>query len=135
MKNFITTGKLYKLFTSSDKDTIIRMRNLRAFIKANNIEYQRISEMYLINLDDFMEKVNPKKIDKTYQIPKLRTIKSATKEFNNTHKVQISYHLIERIVASGSVSYYVTKRLYLINYIELEQEIIKILKDKGIFVE
>ena len=119
----VTTGNLYKIFKENDEDTIIRMRNLRTLVRNNNFNYHKVGENYLIDYDDFMKKINPKNLEHRYNIPKLRSIKSATREYNKTHKNQISYHLVERCIATGNVSYVKTIRLYLINYEELEREI------------
>jgi len=56
------------------------------------------------------------------------------KEFNKTHTQQINIHIIEKCLAENKgISYYKGARLYLINYDELEKEIIKQLrKRKGI---
>ena len=128
----ITTGNLYKLFKENDEDTIIRMRNLRTLVANNDFYYHKVGENYLIDYDDFMKKINPKNLEHRYEIPKLRSIKSATREYNKTHKNQISYHLVEKCVASGNVSYVKTIRYYLINYIELEKEIEKMLFNKRV---
>ena len=119
----ITTGNLYKIFKENDEDTIIRMRNLRTLVRNNNFNYHKVGENYLIDYDDFMKKINPKNLERGYEIPKLRSIKSVTREYNKTHKNQISYHLVERCIATGNVSYVKAIRLYLINYEELEREI------------
>lgn len=120
---FITTGNLYKLFKENDEDTIIRMRNLRTLLNDNDFDYHRVGENYLINFEDFMQKINPQQIEHEYPIPRIRSIKSATREYNKTHKKQISYHVVEKCIASGNVSYIKTIRYYLINYDELEKEI------------
>ena len=126
--NIITTGSLYKLFKEKDCKTIIRMKNLRKLVKDNNVKYHQVGEIYLIDYDNFFEIVNPKHIKKEYEIPKIRSIKSATREYNKTHTKKISYHVVERCIASGNVPYIKTVRYYLINYTELEKEIDKTLK-------
>lgn len=119
----ITTGNLYKLFKENDKDTIIRQRNIRKLVTDNDFKFHKVGENYLIDYEDFMKKINPKNITKRFDIPKLRTIKSATREYNKTHKKQISYHVVEKCIANKEISFVKTIRVYLINYDELEKEI------------
>ena len=128
-----TTGNLLKLFHKYDKDTILRKRNIRKFI-VDNVKYQKCGQKFVVDGDDFMLQVNPKQIETYYPIPRIRTITSAVKEFNKTHTQQINIHIIEKCLAENKgISYYKGARLYLINYDELEKEIIKQLrKRKGI---
>ncbi len=125
-----TTGNLLKLFHKYDKDTMLRKRNIRKFI-VDNVKYQKSGQMFIVDGDDFMNKVNPKQIDIHYSIPRIRTITSAVKEFNKTHPTQINIHIIEKCLAENSnISYYKGARLYLINYDELEKAILIQLKKR-----
>ena len=121
----ITTGNLHKIIKERDENTIIRVENLTELIQDLNIKHHKVSDQYLIDFEDFFKKINPKNLSHHYKIPKLRNVRSATSEYNKTHKKQISYHEVERCLATDNVSYIKTKRYYLINYEELEEEIEK----------
>ena len=128
-----TSGDLFRLFKASDNNTVLRRTNIRTFVKDNNINYHIVGQMWAIDYDDFLKTINPYTIDKRYEIPRIRTIASSFKEFNKTHKTQINNHMIERCLARNkNISYVKFGRLWLINYDELEPEIINQLKKKGI---
>ena len=70
-------------------------------------------------------KVNPKNITKHYEVPKIRTMTSAVREFNKFHYEQINIHIIEELLKNNPrFSYQKGTRFYLINYDELEKEIL-----------
>lgn len=126
-----TTGKILDLFHKNDKDTILRKRNIRKFI-VDNVKYQKCGQHYIIDEDDFMNKVNPKQIDKYYSIPKIRTIASSVKEFNKTHTKQINIHIVEHCIKTyKNIPYHKSIRFYLINYDELEKAILIELKKRS----
>ncbi len=116
-----TATNLYKLFKEYDEDTILRVRNIRTLIQDNNFEYHRAGEVFLIDYDAFMQKVNQKNISHRYDIPRIRSIQSATREYNKSHNRKISYHIVEQCIASKEIPFVKTPRLYLINYDELEK--------------
>ena len=121
----LTTGQLCKKFEEEDKDTFLRKRNLRNFIRTNNVKYHMFGPQYLIDIEDFMNKVNPKNITQHYEVPKIRTMTSAVREFNKFHYEQINIHIIEELLKNNPrFSYQKGTRFYLINYDELEKEIL-----------
>jgi len=116
----VTTGNLSKLFKENDPNTILRIKNIRNLINDNDFNFHKVGQNYIIDYDDFMTKVNPKNIEHRFEIPKIRSIQSATREYNQTHTKKISYHVVEKCIADNLVAYVKTKRYYLINYQELE---------------
>lgn len=128
-----TSGDILKIFKSEDSETILRTTNIRTFTKQNNIKYHIVGQIWAIDFEDFMSKINPYKNLNHYPIPRIRTIASSFKEFNKTHKTQINNHMVERCLARNKkIPYIKYGRIWLINYDILEKEIIKQLKKKGI---
>lgn len=130
MKKF-TSGEIYRTFLGSDKKTIIRRTNLRYFSRKHNVDHTVCQGLWLVDFDDFLEKVNPKNINKVESLPRLRTKISAQHEWNATHRTKIKHYIIDLACESGNVFVYKHGRKNIINYDELEQEIIRRLKDKG----
>ena len=85
-----TSGDILKIFKSEDGETILRTTNIRTFTKQNNIKYHIVGQIWAIDFEDFMSKINPYKNLNHYPIPRIRTIASSFKEFNKTHKTQIN---------------------------------------------
>lgn len=131
MKKF-TTGEVYKAFSYEDNNTIIRKRNLRKFSKENNVNHTICQGIYLFDFDDFVEKVTPsEEIKQIEKLPRLRTKKTAQEEWNATHRRKIKHYIIDIACESGNVFIYKHGRKNIINYDELEAEIIRRLKEKG----
>ena len=120
-----TSGEIYRAFLSQDKYTVLRRLNLRYFV--NHIVCQ---SKWLIDFDDFMEKINLNKIQNSCQMPRLRTKITAQNEWNASHRKHIKHFIIDQICASGKVSVRKHGRYNIINYDELEVEIKNVLKGK-----
>ena len=126
-----TSGDIYREFIKQDKDTVLRRLNLRYFVRDSKINHIISQSKWLIDFDDFMDKINPNKIEKACEMPRLRTKISAQNEWNKHHRKKIKHHIIDCICNSGKVTVRKHGRYNLINYDELEKEIKTILKDKG----
>ena len=104
----IAPGIIVRKFRESDENTIIRLPNLRRFVKNNNIKYIMVGRNWLIDGDRFMKVINPSKIDCRYEIPKIRTLRSAIKEFKSRYiyKKTIRPELIAEIVKTENITAY-----------------------------
>lgn len=85
----------------------------------------------MIDIDIFLEAINPKKTKKSVPFPRMRTKASAQREWNATHRRKIKHFIIDCICASGKAFIYKHGRTNIINYDQLEQELIKELKRKN----
>ena len=117
---YIPMAQLLRLCKTLDNNTPFRKRNFKHFLINNNIQINKVGQVYLINKDDFFEKINPKNIEKQYSIPKVRTMQGTVDEYNNTHADKITIHLIEELRANKSIQFYKGTRLCLINYDEVK---------------
>lgn len=125
-----TSGEIYRAFLSQDKYTVLRRLNLRYFVKKYNVNHIVCQSKWLIDFDDFMEKINLNKIQNSCQMPRLRTKITAQNEWNASHRKHIKHFIIDQICASGKVSVRKHGRYNIINYDELEVEIKNVLKGK-----
>ena len=126
-----STGKIYRYIKSVDKDTIIRKTNMRTFCQKENLDYTICQGKMLINKESFLKALNPKGLTKSKPFPRLRTKFSAQKEWNAHHRKKIKHYIIDCICDSGKVFVYKHGNRNIINYDQLEQELIRILKEKG----
>lgn len=127
----MTTGEIYRIFKKGDNDTIIRRLNMRYFCKKENVNHTICNRKWLIDLNDFLNKLNPKCYAERKSLPRLRTKITAQKEWNKKHRTKIKHHIIDKVCDSGKVFVFKHGRTNIINYDELEQEIIKILKKQN----
>lgn len=128
-----TTGQIYRYIKSFDEDTIIRRTNVRKFCKKENLSYTVCQGKWMIDLENLLTTLNPKGYSHNIPFPRLRTKISAQKEWNATHRRKIKHHIIDCICNSGKVCVYTHGRRNIINYDQLELELIRVLKSKGKF--
>lgn len=127
----MTTGEIYKIFKQYDKDTVIRRTNMRYFCKKVNVKYTICQSKWLIDFNDFLNKLNPKGYTERKRLPRLRTKITAQLEWNSKHRKKIKHHIIDKICDSGKVFVFKHGRYNIINYDELEKELIRILRENG----
>ena len=127
----LTSGQLCRYIKSIDKDSIVERKNVRYFAAKNNLDYTICQGKWLIDLDCFVKALNPRRFKENKPIPRLRTKISAQKEWNSKHRRKIKHYIIDCICDSGKVSVYNHGRRNIINYDQLEQELIKELKRRG----
>ncbi|MDD4816183.1 MAG: hypothetical protein PHQ62_03510 [Clostridia bacterium] len=124
-----TTGYIYREFLKQDKDTMIRKTNMRTFSKQKCVKHTICQNKWLIDMQDLITKLNPKEIDDHKTLPRLRTKISAQNEWNSHHRKKIKHYIIDTICDSGKVFVYKHGKYNIINYDELEREIIKMLRE------
>ena len=127
------TGDIYRTFKKEDEATIVRRLNLRMYCNDAKVKHTISQHLWLIDFEDLMKKLNPKNYTERKTLPRLRTKKTAIDEWNKTHRKKIKHHIVDCICDSGKVFVYKHGRHNIINYDELEQEIIKTLKEKGLY--
>lgn len=127
----VSTGVIYRLFKDGDKDTIIRKTNIRTFCQQKSLDYIISQGKMLVDMKSFLNALNPKHYKASKTFPRLRTKISAQHEWNAHHRTKIKHHIIDCICNSGKVNLYKHGRTNIINYDQLEKELIETLKQKG----
>lgn len=127
----LTTGQIYRLMKQEDENTIIRRTNMRSYCKGANIKHTICQNKWLIDFEDLLKSLNPKCYNKRIKLPRLRSKKTAIQEWNAHHRKKIKHYIVDCICDSGKVFVYKNGRSNVINYDELEIELIKTLKNKG----
>lgn len=127
----LNTGEIYRAFKLRDEETVIRRLNLRMFCDKENVKHTIWQHYWLIDFDDLMTRLNPKGYFEPVKLPRIRTKIGAINEWNAHHRKKIKHYIVDCICDSGKVFVYHNGRHNIINYDELEKEIIKRLKDKG----
>ena len=126
MKRHVTSGELQRMFLAEDERTIITRPNCRKFCLDNDIFMEIHEKAWLIEIKPFMAKINPRKMKKHYELPKMRNIRQCVRIWNNTHKrsgQMIDKHTVERCIKDKRVFAYHYGNRWIINYIQLEQVI------------
>ena len=126
MKRLVTSGELQRMFLAEDERTIITRPNCRKFCLDNDIFMEIHEKAWLIEIKPFMAKINPRKMKKHYELPKMRNIRQCVRIWNNTHKrsgQMIDKHTVERCIKDKRVFVYHYGNRWIINYIQLEQDI------------
>ena len=126
MKRLVTSGELQRMFLAEDERTIITRPNCRKFCLDNDIFMEIHEKAWLIEIKPFMAKINPRKMKKHYELPKMRNIRQCVRIWNNTHKrsgQMIDKHTVERCIKDKRVFAYHYGNRWIINYIQLEQVI------------
>lgn len=126
-----TSGQIYRAFKAEDKNTVIRRLNLRMYCKEANVDHTICENKWLISFEDVLNHLNPKRYKEHIKPPRLRSKKTAIREWNNHHRKRIKHYIVDCICDSGKVFVMKHGRYNIINYDELEQELIKRLKEKG----
>ncbi len=127
----MTTGQIFRLFIEQDSETIIRKTNMRHHCIKNNLDYTICQDKWLIDCENFINSICAKKFTESIKLPRLRTKITAQREWNKTHRTKIKHHIIDVICDNNRVFVYKHGRHNIINYDELEQELIKELKKRN----
>jgi hypothetical protein len=127
----LTSGQLCKIIKEIDPDSIVERKNVRYFCRKENLDYTICQGKWLMDLECFINKLNPKHYTESKPFPRLRTKISAQNEWNAHHRKKIKHHIIDCICDSGKVFVYKHGNRNIINYDQLEAELIRILKERG----
>ena len=80
-------------------NTIIRRPNCRKFCLDNDIFMEIHEKAWLIDIENFMRKVNPKSMSEHYEVPRLRNLRYCVNSWNKRYKRwQIDKHDIEYLI-------------------------------------
>lgn len=123
MKRFVTSGELQRMFLEEDERTIITRPNCRKFCLDNDIFMEIHEKAWLIEFETFMKKINPKKFNQHYDLPKMRNIQQCVSLWNKTHKrhgQMIDKHTVEKCLKNRRVFAYHHGNRWIINYNQLE---------------
>ena len=131
MKRFVTSGDLQRMFLAEDHKTIIRRPNCRKFCLDNDIYMEIHEKAWLIEIKPFMDKINPRKIGKHYELPQMRNIRQCVRLWNNKHRrfgQIIHNHTVERFLNDKRVFTYHFGNKWIINYNQIESVIAEYFK-------
>lgn len=120
---FVTSGYFQRLFAEQDKQTILRRPNIRRFVLQYNVPYEQHKKAWLIDFDAFMKAIAPKKYPVQEDVPKVRRIENALKEYNASHKQKATMDDVKACLKRGNVFYYSYRGRAIVNYDELEIEL------------
>lgn len=124
MKNLITSGKLLKMFLAEDANTIIRRPNCRKFCLDNDIFMEIHEKAWLIDIENFMRKVNPKSMSEHYEVPRLRNLRYCINSWNKRYKRwQIDKHDIEYLIKTEKIFSFKHGNRWVLNYDEVLKEL------------
>lgn len=132
-RDLMTSGEIYRIFLYSDPDTKIRKLNLRLFVKEQGISYFiSASRKWIIDFNEFMEKVNPAHINERIELPRLRRHDDSVRNFKRNHPdlKGASISVAEQAFHSDRVFKTLNGHRRIINYDQLEQEVISIINAK-----
>ena len=132
-RNLMTSGEIYRTFLARDSQTIIRKLNIRLFVKEQNIWYFVSSaRRWIIDFNAFMEKLNPRHINERVEMPRLRWHDDSVRNFKKTHPnlEGATITVAEQAFKSNRVFKTLNGHRWIINYDQLEQEVIRILNAK-----
>ena len=117
----VSSGDIWRIFLEADPDTIIRRPNLRRFARDNGVEHYIYEKGWLINQEQFFQKINPKNLSLRESMPRMRSIASSVREWDGCHKrVKIDKHIVEICMQNNSVFKLHRGNIWLINYDQLE---------------
>ena len=124
MKNLITSGELQRMFLAEDANTIIRRPNCRKFCLDNDIFMEIHEKAWLIDIENFMRKVNPKSMSEHYEVPRLRNLRYCVNSWNKRYKRwQIDKHDIEYLIKNGKIFSFKHGNRWVLNYDEVLNEL------------
>ena len=132
-RDLMTSGEIWRTFLHGDADTKLRRLNIRLFVKEQGIWYFIApTRKWVIDFNAFMEKVNPRHINERVEIPRLRWHDDSVRNFKRTHPELegATMTIAEQALHSDKVFKTLNGHRWIINYDQLEQEVISILKAK-----
>lgn len=132
-RDIMTSGEIWRTFLARDPETKLRRLNIRLFVKEQGIwHFVSPTRKWLIDFNAFMEKVNPRHISERVKIPRLRWHDDSVRNFKRTHPELegATMTIAEQAFRSDSVFKTLNGHCWIINYDQLEQEVISILKAK-----
>ena len=132
-RDLMTSGEIWRMFLARDPETKLRKLNIRLFVKEQDIWYfVSSSRKWYIDFNAFMEKINPRHINERVTIPRLRWHDDSVRNFKRTHPEfeGTTMTVAEQAFRSDRVFKTLNGHRWIINYDQLENEVIHILKAK-----
>ena len=121
----VTSGVVYRLFKQEDENTIIRKANTRRIAIQLGVKHTVSARMIFLDKEEFINKVNPYNVtEHDYVVPRIRSIVSASKEWNRNFYNHSGWKLhvdeVRAIVKSSNIFRYKFGNRWLVNYDQLE---------------
>lgn len=131
-RDLMTSGEIYRIFLRRDADTKIRKLNIRLFVKEHGIWYfVSASRKWYIDFNAFMENINPRHINEKVEMPRLRWHDDSVRNFKRTHpELSVTMTIAEQAFKSDNVFKTLNGHRWIINYDQLEQEVLRIINAK-----
>ncbi len=128
-RNIKKSGEIWREFLSEDPDTKVRKLNLRLFVKEQGIWYFTSSVgHWVIDADELMYKLNPRGVDCSFDMPRLRWHDETVCRFRYLHQdIPVTISIVEKAFQSDNVYKIQNGHRWIINYDQLEREVYKIL--------
>ncbi len=119
----VSSGVIFRKFIEGDEGTIIRRPNLRRFARDNGVPFIICQGKWLVDEDEFFEKINPQGFIERQTLPRLRSIRGCVREYNEGKKQKrklIDRHVVEKVMQDESVFKYYYGNKWYINYDQIE---------------
>ncbi len=126
-RNIKKSGEVWRTFQAEDPDTKIRKLNLRLFVKEQKIWYF-VSSVghWVIDVDELMYKLNPRGVDCSFDMPRMRWHDETVRRFRWLHQdIPVTISIVEKAFQSDSVFKIKNGGRWIINYDQLEREVYK----------
>ena len=126
----ISSGKLQRLYSEQDADTILRHTNIRRFAIENHINYILEGNIILIDPIAFMEQVNPKHYVKHFQMPRLRTLRQCVSLWNVRYpRRPVDKHDMEYLIRENKITSFKHGNRWILNCDEVFEVLRKYVKN------
>lgn len=127
-RNIQKSGEIWRMFQAEDPETKVRKLNLRLFVKEQGIWYFTSSAGHrVIDANELMYKLNPRGVDCSFDMPRLRWHDETVRRFRYLHQdIPVSISIVEKAFQSDNVFKIQNGHRWIINYDQLEREVYKI---------
>lgn len=127
-RNVQKSSEIWRMFQAEDPETKVRKLNLRLFVKEQGIWYFTSSAgHWVIDADELMYKLNPRGVDCTFDMPRMRWHDETVRRFRYLHQdIPVTINIVEKAFQSDNVFKIQNGHRWIINYDQLEREVYKI---------
>ena len=125
-EKMMTSTEILRLFRTQDENTLIRRPNLRRFVETNGISFFRFNRSkWIINVEEFMQAINPRGIHQKAEPPKIRSLCGAFQSLKQCHPhLKITMDIVMKAFHSEQVFKIKNGGHWLLNYEELEHAVL-----------
>lgn len=125
-RKMATTGRIVEVFRNNDKDSILRKSSVRTMLEPYHIHYVRIGPKRIIDTTEILKLFNPNNVSHEYEIPILRYKEKSYAILKRKYpKAYITWDMIHNAPNTGNVSAMKFGKRWLMNFTELETEMLR----------